>query len=193
MAKILRRERNPSCKCRKSTPGHWPGNLIFPTIYFADESSASALPPDLAKFLILLKENELDQWTVSLEAAYTAVNPGMVEGEANRILARDGIEAQRPDIQRPLSTPVNPAPNREQVKKKLRRAIELLEEVADDLDKLSPKLRKRISGILIAGLTQSEDVAPSEDQSREMPPRKRARKPVSRRVSAAETEELDED
>ncbi|KAJ5960610.1 uncharacterized protein N7479_007760 [Penicillium vulpinum] len=166
-------------------------------------------PTALRKTLNSIQEKELDQWMTSLEAAHTPPTPGMVEAEANRILARDGIEkqvgrnwpyrfiarrpSQHPDLQRPLSNLNSFASNKDQIKKKIRKAIELLEEVADDLDNLSPKLRKRVTSVLDAGLTQTAEVARSENQSREIRPRQRTRRPVSRRVSAPETEELDED
>jgi hypothetical protein len=148
------------------------------------------------------QEKELDDWMISLEAENTPATPGMVEGEANRILARAGVETQvghnwsyrfiarrpswRPDLPRPLSALNNSARSKDQIKSKIRKAIELLEEVADDLDKLSPKLRDRVTGALSAGLTEPEEVAQPEDQSREMPARQqRGRKPVSRRVSTS--------
>ncbi|KAJ5835196.1 hypothetical protein N7447_001222 [Penicillium robsamsonii] len=131
-------------------------------------------PTGSGKVLNPVQENEVDQWMVSLETAFTPATLGMVEDEANRILARDGIEvqvgrnwplrfiarrpSQRPDLQRLLRTPNNSAPNREQ-----------------------PEAAK------------AEEVAPSDVQGHEMPPRKRARNPVSRRVSEPETKALDED
>jgi hypothetical protein len=156
------------------------------------------------------QEKELDDWMISMEAANTPATPGMVEGEANRILARAGVETQvgrnwpyrfiarrssrRPGLPRPLSALNSSARNKDQIKSKIRKAIELLEEVADDLDKLNPKLRDRVAGVLTAGLTEPEEFAHSEDQSRETPARqRRGRKPVSRRVSALQPEELDED
>ncbi|KAJ6187928.1 hypothetical protein N7519_002836 [Penicillium mononematosum] len=113
------------------------------------------------------QEKELDDWMISLESGNTPATPGMVEGEANRILARAGVETQvgrnwpyrfiarrpsrRPDLPRPLSALNSSARNKDQIKSKIRKAIELLEEVADDLDKLNPKLRDRVTGVLAAG------------------------------------------